>query len=66
MISMRDKIRNELENKHIAPSEEFLSNRMKRKKSTSQDTPSVKKKLNSGQKQRKIKNPDSQTCWLNS
>ena len=66
MLSIRDQIRTELENKHIAPANEFLSNRTKRKRSTSIETQTFKKKLNSVQKQRRIINPDSQTCWLNS
>ena len=66
MLSIRDQIRYELENEHIAPANEFLSNRTKRKRSTSIETQTFKKKLNSVQKQRRIINPDSQTCWLNS
>ena len=66
MLSMRDKIKNELENKQISLAEEFQSSRTKRKRSTSKETPADKKKLHGENKQRKIMNPDSQTCWLNS
>ena len=65
MLSLRDNIKNELENKQIAPAEEFQSSRKKRKRSTSKETTAEKKKLYGENKQRKILNPDSQTCWLN-
>ena len=43
MLSLRDKIKNELENKQIAPAEEFQSSRKRRKRSTSKETPAEKK-----------------------
>jgi len=53
MLSIRGQIRNELENKHIAPA--------KGKRSTSIETQSFKKNLNSGQQQSRIINPTLQT-----
>ena len=67
MIQIRDIIRGELQFGKINSLEERSNDtRTKRKRSMSKDIPLKKKKSLYRNEQRRIINPDAQTCWLNS
>ena len=67
MIQIRDTIRAELQTGQIHNIEQRSSDiRTKRKRSRSKDIPVKKKKIFYNNEQRRIINPDAQTCWLNS